>query len=207
MSISLDAASEMMRESMRQEVKRHLPWYLLQAGLMVVAGVLALVWPAISSIAVVIFLGWLMIASGLVQGLGLIGARAVPHFWLQLVSVVLFLVVGALFLRNPGESLLTLTMLVIVLFMVEGMSKIIFSLIIRPFPNWGWVLLSGIVGVGLAFFLWASIPVTAVWLLGVMLGIGLVIEGAALGYLAWQVRRGRDTTVDPVAGRVQAPNG
>jgi len=103
--------------------------------------------------------------------------------------VALFIVVGALFLRNPGESLLTLTLLLIVFFMVEGISKVIFALTIRPFPNWGWVLASGIVGILLAFYLWASIPVSAVWVLGVLLGIELICEGAALGHLAWQARK------------------
>lgn len=189
MTISLEAASEVMREAMRQTVKRHSPWYLIQSGLMILAGILALVYPMISSVAVVIFLGWLLIITGVVQAISLISARSVPHFWLQLVSVVLFIVVGALFLRNPGESLLTLTLLLIVFFMVEGISKVIFSLTIRPFPNWGWVLLSGIVGILLAMLLWASMPVTAAWLLGVLLGIELISEGAALGYLAWRVRR------------------
>jgi uncharacterized membrane protein HdeD (DUF308 family) len=74
--------------------------------------------------------------------------------------------------------------------MVEGISKLVFALTIRPFPNWGWVLLSGIIGILLSLIPWASLPVTAVWLLGVLLGIDLICEGAALGYLAWQVRQG-----------------
>ena len=189
MSMSLEAASEVMREAMRQTVKRHSLWYLIQSGLMILAGILALVYPIMSSVAVVIFLGWLLIISGVIQAISLIGATAVPHFWLQLVSVALFVIVGALFLRNPGESLLTLTLLVIVFFIIEGISKVIFSLTIRPFPNWGWVLLSGIVRIVLALILWASIPVTAIWLLGVLLGIELISEGLALGYLAWQVRK------------------
>jgi len=41
--------------------------------------------------------------------------------------VALFIVVGALFLRNPGESLLTLTLLLIVFFLIEGISKVIFA--------------------------------------------------------------------------------
>ena len=180
MSMSLEAAAQVMREAMRETVKRHSLWYLIQGGLMVLAGILALVFPAISSVAVVVFLGWLLIFSGILQAISLIGARHVPHFWLQLVSVVLFILVGSLFLRNPGEGLLTLTLLLIVFFMVEGISKVIFALTIRPFPNWGWVLGSGIVGILLAFYLWASIPVSAVWLLGVLLGIELICEGAAL---------------------------
>ena len=187
--MSLEVAAQVMREAMRETVKRHSLWYLVQSGLMILAGILALIYPALSSVAVVFFLGWLLIFGGILQGISLVGARHVPHFWLQLVSVVLFVIVGVLFLRNPGESLLTLTLLLIVLFMVEGISKVIFALTIRPLPNWGWVLASGIIAILLAFYLWASIPVTAVWLIGVLLGIELICEGVALGYLAWQVRK------------------
>jgi uncharacterized membrane protein HdeD (DUF308 family) len=187
--MSLETAAQVMREAMREKVKRHSLWYLVQSGLMILAGILALFYPAMSSFAVVLFLGWLLIISGVVQGISLLDARSVPHFWLQLVSVVLFVIVGVLFLRNPGESLLTLTLLLIVFFMVEGISKVIFALTIRPFPNWGWVLASGLVGILLSLYLWASIPVTAIWLLGALLGIELICEGAALGHLAWQVRK------------------
>ena len=63
------------------------------------------------------------------------------------------MIVGVLFVRHPGEGLLTLTLLLIVFFMVEGISKVIFALTIRPFPNWGWVLASGVIGILLAFYL------------------------------------------------------
>jgi uncharacterized membrane protein HdeD (DUF308 family) len=190
MSMSLESAAHVMREAMREKVKGHSFWYLVQSGLMILAGILALVYPAVSSAAVVSFLGWLLIISGVLQGISLIDARHVPYFWLQLVSLVLFVIVGMLFLRNPGASLLTLTLLLIVFLMVEGVSKVIFSLAIRPFPSWGWVLASGVVGLLLAFFLWASTPVAAIWLLGVLLGIELICEGTALGRLVWQVRKG-----------------
>ena len=189
MSMSLESAAQAMRRAMRETVKRHSLWYLVQGALMVLAGILALVYPLASSVAVVLFLGWILIISGVFQAISLIDAQHVPHFWLQLVSVVLSVIVGVLFLRNPGGGLLTLTLLLIVYFMVEGFSKVIFSLTIRPFPNWGWVLVSGIIGIVLAFYLLASLPVAAVWLLGVLLGIQLICEGAALGYLAWQVRQ------------------
>jgi uncharacterized membrane protein HdeD (DUF308 family) len=189
MAISLQAAAQVMREAMRETVKRYSLWYLVQSGLMILAGILALVYPAMSSVAVVLFLGWLLIVGGILQGISLIGAHHVPHFWLQLVSVVLFVIVGILFLRNPAESLVTLTLLLIVLFMVEGISKVIFALTIRPLANWGWVLASGIVGILLAFYLWANIPITAIWLIGVLLGIELICEGIALGLLAWRVRK------------------
>ncbi len=187
--MSVETASHVIREAMREKVKRHSFWYLLQSVLMILGGILALVFPIISSVAIVILLGWLLIFSGILQAFSLIDVRHVPHFWLQLVSVVLSVLVGILFLRNPEAGLLTLTLLLIVFFMVEGISKIIFSLTIRPFPNWGWVFASGVVGILLAFYLWANTPVTAIWLLGVLLGIELISEGAALGRMAWQARK------------------
>jgi uncharacterized membrane protein HdeD (DUF308 family) len=189
MSMTLQDAAQVMREAMRETVKRHSTWYLVQSALMIIAGILALVYPVVSSVAVVVFLGWLLIISGIFQAISLIGARAVPHFWLQLISVVLFIVVGALFLRNPGEALLTLTLLIIIFLMVEGISKVIFALTIRPFPNWAWVLGSGVIGILLSLYLWSSIPVSAIWLLGVVIGIELIAEGVALGTMAWQARR------------------
>jgi uncharacterized membrane protein HdeD (DUF308 family) len=187
-SMSVETAAQVIREAMREKIKRHSFWYLVQSALMILAGIFALIFPAISSVAVVTFLGWLLIISGIVQAISLIDARYVPHFWLQLVSVGLSVMVGILFLRNPGAGLLTLTLLLIVFFMVEGISKVIFSLTIRPFPNWAWVFASGIVGILLAFYLWANTPVVAIWVLGVLLGIELICEGAALGRLAWQAR-------------------
>jgi uncharacterized membrane protein HdeD (DUF308 family) len=130
-----------------------------------------------------------MIISGILQGISLVDARNVPNFWIELLSVVLFVVVGMLFLRNPEAGLLSLTLLLIVFFMVEGFAKVIFALAIRPFPNWAWVLLSGIVGILLSFFLLVRTPVTALWLLGVLLGIQLISEGVALGNLAWRARQ------------------
>ena len=119
--------------------------------------------------------------------------------------MVLSIIVGILFLSNPSNGLLTLTFLLIVFFMVEGMSKIIFALTIRPFPNWGWVLGSGVVGILISVFLLGNMNGAAIWLLGVLLGIQLIAEGAALGYLAWQVRQDGRPKAPPAAPAASTP--
>jgi uncharacterized membrane protein HdeD (DUF308 family) len=188
--MTLEAAAMAFREATRAAIERHATWYLVQGALMVLAGIVALLYPVVSSVAVIILLGWLLIVSGAFQSISLIGTRHVPHFWLQLISVALSLIVGVLFVSRPGESLLSLTLLLVVFFMVGGISKIVMALTIRPFPNWGWVLASGVVGIVLSLLLWSMLPVAAAWVLGVLIGIQLISEGAALGYLAWSARRG-----------------
>ncbi len=166
MAMSLEAAAAAMRDAMRETVKRYSLWYLLQGILMAAAGVLALIYPMLASVAMMVLLGWILIISGVVQGIGLIGARHVPHFWLQLVSVVLSIVVGWLLLSRPEGGLLLFTVLLLVYFMVEGISKVIFGLTIRPLPNWGWVFGSGVVGLLLALYLFANISSVSEWALG-----------------------------------------
>jgi uncharacterized membrane protein HdeD (DUF308 family) len=184
----MDAAAAALREAMRETVKRYSLWYLIQGVLLFAAGVLALIYPFIASVAVVFLLAWILIISGVLQGIGLIGASNVPHYWLQLISAVLAILIGVLLLNSPDSGLLIMTVLLIVYFMVEGIAKIIFALTIRPFPNWGWILGSGFVGILLSLILWANMPLSSDWVLGLMLGILLVCEGAALTYLAWHVR-------------------
>ena len=189
MATSLDAAAAAMRDAMRDTVRRYSLWYLVQGILMVVIGVLALISPWTASAAIVRLLGWFLIISGVLQGIGLIGARQVPYFWLELISAVLAIVIGLLLLRHTDAGLLVFSVLLIVYFMIEGIVKTIFALTIRPFPNWGWVFASGLIGIALAVYLWGNLSTVSEWMLGFLLGILLIVEGAALTSLAWRVRR------------------
>jgi uncharacterized membrane protein HdeD (DUF308 family) len=189
MAIPLEAAAAAMRDAMRETVRRYSLWYLVQGILMVIIGVLALISPWMASVAIVRLLGWFLIISGILQGIGLIGARQVPYFWLELISAALAIVIGLLLLRHTDAGLLFFSVLLIVYFMIEGIVKVIFSLTIRPFANWGWILASGLVGIALAVYLWGNLSTVSEWMLGFLLGILLVVEGAALASLAWRVRR------------------
>jgi len=104
MAMSLDQAAEAFRDAMRETVKQHSLWYLIKGVLLVIAGVLAIIFPVFSSAFFVLMLGWLLIISGAVQGISLIGAGKVPHFWLELISVVLALLVGFLLVRDPAQG-------------------------------------------------------------------------------------------------------
>ena len=189
MATSLDAAAAAMRDAMRDTVRRYSLWYLVQGILMVVMGVLALIYPWIASVAIVRLLGWYLIISGVLQAIGLIGAREVPYFWLELISTALAIIIGLLLLRHTDAGLLFFSVLFVVYFMIEGIVKTIFALAIRPFPNWGWVLASGLVGIALSLYLWSNLSTASEWLLGLLFGILLIVEGAALTSLAWRVRR------------------
>lgn len=185
--ISLSQASEAMRHALQDTVKRNAWLFLIQAALLIFAGAVAIIYPLFSSVALAFFLGWVLIIVGALQVISLIGSTKVPHFWLQLVSAVLAVVVGFLFLNNPGAAVGTLVLLMIVFFMVEGVSKIVFALSVRPLQNWGWVLASGVVGVLISAYLLGN-PALSLWLLGLFIGINLIAQGVAIGSMALKAR-------------------
>lgn len=189
MAITVNEASAVLRAAVQDGIRKRATLYLAQSGLIVFAGLLALVFPAIFGAGVLVLIGWLLILSGIVQALGLIGATQVPYFWLQLVSVVLGVVVGFLLVSRPEAGLLAVALLMVVFFMVEGISRIAFALMIRPMEDWLYVLGSGIAGLVLAVILGANLGNASNWLLGVLLGLHLIASGAGTGYLAWNLRK------------------
>ena len=189
MEMSVNEASAVLRAAVRETIRKRSLLYLVQGAVMVLAGVVALVVPAFVGTGLLAFLGWLLILSGIVQVISLIGATQVAYFWLQLITVALEVMVGYLLVSNPEAGLLAVTFLMLVLFMVDGFARIIFALMIRPMGDWMWVLASGLVGIVCAGILFANLPEAATWLLGFLLGLHLVSAGASLGYLAWRLRQ------------------
>ena len=189
MAVTVNEASAVLRAAVRDTIRKRSLFYLVQGGVMVLAGIVALVIPAFMSAGLLSLLGWLLILSGIVQVVSLIGATQVPYFWLQLITVVLEVVVGYLLVSNPTAGLVAVTSLMLVLFLVDGFARLVFALMIRPMEDWLWVLGSGLVAVACAAILLANLPEAASWLLGFLLGVHLISAGGALGLLAWNLRR------------------
>lgn len=188
MPISIDAAAEVYRDAVRGAVKRHALFYLIQASLMVVAGIVALVFPLIASQIITLVLGWLLVASGVIQVISLVSARHTPDLWLQVISAVLALLIGFLILRFPSQTLVTFSLLIVVFFMIDGLARIVWSLTIRPLAGWYWVLLAGTLSIVLSIVLVLNIETAAPWLLSLLVGLHLLGIGTAIGFVAWTVR-------------------
>jgi uncharacterized membrane protein HdeD (DUF308 family) len=189
MAITVNEASAVLRAAVRDTIHRRSMLFLIQGAVTAAAGVLALLFPAFTSTGILVLLGWLLILSGIVQIVTLVGATQVPYFWLQLVSITLEMLVGYLLITSPAAGLMAVTFLMLVLFLVGGITRLVFALMIRPMQDWLWMLASGLVAIACALVLFAHLPEAATWLLGVLLGIELIALGGAQVFLAWRIRQ------------------
>jgi uncharacterized membrane protein HdeD (DUF308 family) len=192
MSMSVNEASAVLRAAVRDTIRKRSWMFLVQGATLAAAGVLALLFPAFAGGGVTVLIGWLLIVAGIVQGVSLIGVTKVPYFWLDLVAVALAIMVGWLLATRPEAGLTAITFLMLVFFMVGGIQRVIFALMIRPMPDWGWVLASGLVAIACAMILFQSLPEAAGWLLGILLGLNLIAVGGAQAWLAWRLRKAVD---------------
>ena len=179
-----------MQAAVKDTVRLHWQLFLAQGVIMLILGVLAVIWPQISTIAVDVYVGWLFLLSGIVGLASMFLAQNVQAFLWMLLTAALSLFVGIVLLWHPVEGAASLTLVLIAFFIVEGVFQIVASLSYRDiFPSqWGWMLASGIVDLILAALIIKGWPSTATWALGLIVGINLITSGAAIIMVTAQER-------------------
>ena len=163
--------------------------FLAEGIIFVVLGLLAVAAPLFFTIAFELMIGWLFIIGGIVLGYRAFTSKATPGFGFALVSSILYIVVGLLLLFYPLRGVLTLTFLLALFYFLEGIAQIVYATFIREVKNWGWILVSGILAVLIAFIIWSGWPSTALWVLGLLVGINLLFYGISRMLLATSISK------------------
>jgi uncharacterized membrane protein HdeD (DUF308 family) len=171
-------------------LRKHWAIVLVEGIILVALGVAAVALPPLATIAVEILIGWLFLLSGAVGLVTTFWMRRAPGFWWALLSAVLGIAVGVVLLRWPLSGAVSLTMVLSVFFLVEGVASIMFAIEHRRAESgrWGWMLVSGIIDVALATIIVMGLPGTAAWAIGLLVGFNLIFGGAALVAMAMHAR-------------------
>jgi uncharacterized membrane protein HdeD (DUF308 family) len=165
-------------------------WTMGLGILLLVLGIAAILFPLASSLAAVVWVGWLLVIGGVVLLVHALHRRQEAGFWLKLLWAVVYLVAGLLLLANPVSAIFTLTIVLAVLWVVEGITAIVLAFRLKPAWPWGWVLFDGILTLLLGLLIWIGWPGSAPWLLGLFLGLSLLSTGISLLLFGWALRSG-----------------
>ena len=163
-------------------------WTIALGILMIVLGVVAIAQPHFSTQAVARWLGWIFIVGGIGQLIHVFQTYRIGPFWLKLGLSILYVIAGGLLLQHTVENILFITLSVGILFLIEGICRVILSFQIKTVPNWRWVLGDGVVTLILGIFIASQWPSAALWVIGLMVGIGLLINGLSTIMLSMAAR-------------------
>ena len=185
-----------LQQAITQSIREHWKLFLIEGIILVVLGALAIIVPPIATLAVAIFLGWLFLISGVAGLITTFMARQAPGFWWSLLSAVIGIVAGILLLARPVVGAVSLTLLLIVFFIIEGVVSIMYAFEHKKelSGKWGWMLASGVIDLVLAAMIWAGLPSTAEWALGLLVGINMLFGGSALIAMALHARSDSTTS-------------
>jgi uncharacterized membrane protein HdeD (DUF308 family) len=183
-------------EAVRQPLKAWIQKARKNAGRMifagvlsVLAGILCIARPALGSLSVTYLVGIMLIAGGIARLFGVFSADSFGHGLLALLGGILTLIAGLVTVAMPGLGMATLTLILGVWLLVDGLSGIMLSFRLRPGHGWGWVLLSSIAALVLGGMLLAHWPWTGLVAIGLLAGINLLMSGIAMISIGSAVRR------------------
>ena len=160
----------------------HWALFLVEGVVLLVLGATAVALPLLATLALTIIIGWLFLVSGVMGIVTTFWMRHAPGFWWSLISAVLGIAVGLVLLASPVSGAFSLTLVLIVFFGIEGVVSIMFALDHKRelTGRWGWMLVSGIVDLVLSVMIFAGLPSTAAWAIGLLVGINMIFGGSAL---------------------------
>jgi len=181
--MSIDPGYRPLVVALRPELRHELNalrgnwiWFVLLGVALLVLGTVALGSVVVASLAAAVAIGALLLLGGVAEAVGAFWCRCWSGFFLELLSGVLSIVVGLLFLRAPAGALAALTLLIACFLMVGGIFKVVAALAYR-FAAWGWSLAGGIIDLILGLMIWQGWPESSLWVIGLFVGINLIFRG------------------------------
>jgi uncharacterized membrane protein HdeD (DUF308 family) len=179
-----------MSTAVANSLHAHWRLFLTEGIILLVLGLLAIVVPPIATIAVEVLIGWLLLMSGVIGLIATFRMRSAPGFGWSLISAVIGIVAGVVLLAWPLSGALSLTLILTVFLVLEGVVSILYGFEHKRelSGRWGVMLFSGLVDLILAGIIFAGLPGTAAWAIGLLVGVNLVFGGSALIAMALHAR-------------------
>src|SRR5580698_2965244 len=181
---------ERMQSAIATSLSAHWRWFLIEGIVLLLLGFAAIAIPPLATFAVEILIGWLLLASGVVGLITTLRMRRAPGFWWSLLSALVGVAAGVVLLAWPVSGAVSLTLILTVFLFLEGFASIMIALEHRHgfAARWAMLLFSGIVDIILGGIIFAGLPGTAAWAIGLLVGINMVFGGTALISMALHAR-------------------
>lgn len=154
-------------------------WFILLGLVLMVAGAIAIVLPALSAIAAEKILGTVLCIGGFVQ---VVQASKVSN-WLgfawHLLLGLFATIGGALIYIDSLWAVVTITILIAAIFAILGVSQIVFALKVRRMAAWHWFLVSGGIALVVSALLLMNLPYSHSFTPATIAGVSLLFTGWA----------------------------
>lgn len=167
---------------------------LLIAGvLLTLLGVVGIFLPGALSLAIEVFLGWLMITGGILWAYYTYQwHNASFTSWLK---PLILIAAGILLLVYPVSGIAAITLLISFYLITDAFGSFALALELRPSSGWLWMLFNGLLSLALAVIILVGWPASSPVYLGIIVGISLLFDGVSLFMLGLAIKKDNDNDI------------
>ncbi len=153
--------------------------YATTAGIIfLLLGVLGIFFPGIMSIAVVFFVGWIMVLAGLLAGY--FTYMTDRGEWLGWLKAFILLVTGLLLVLYPMPGIAAIGLLLALYLLMDAFGSAAIGFSVKPMKGWWLWIVNALLSLVLAIIFIVGWPFSSLWLVGLFIGISLFFDGAVL---------------------------
>lgn len=160
-------------------LRRARGWLVVLGIALLVLGLCASANLFLATVATIYYVGAMMLVGGVFQIVHAFGTRKWGSAGLWLLSGVLYLLAGLSAFFNPLLAAAVLTFLLAVFLGASGALRL-WVAIGTPVPGRGWLAASGLASIAVAVIIGLEWPLSALWILGLVLSVDLLFQGIAL---------------------------
>lgn len=165
------------------EGKKHAALFLTFGILLMLLGCGAIYFSSFTTLVSVIFLGIVLVSSGLAYLFHTSWVYEWKGVFLSIFLAALSIVTGLLCIFSPALSSSALTLLIGSYFFVSGIVRMTSALILQ-FYKWGAYFFNGLVSLILGVLIFLSWPESSLWVIGVFVGIDIFLAGLMWVYIS-----------------------
>src|SRR5271166_2780288 len=154
-------------------------WIVALGVVYVIAGVIALGSVVMATIASVYVVGIMMLIAGVFEVISAFQIKTWGRFLFWLALGVLYIIAGFVAFDNPLLTAVWLTLILGAALVASGIMRIFLAFNMQHGSPWMWVAVSGVVTLVLGLIILVHWPFSAVYTLGIFLGVDLVFAGAS----------------------------
>lgn len=149
------------------------------------AGLAAIIVPSVATVAIALFIGWVLIGGGVLLLIDAISIRSVERGIVAALAVA----AGIYLLGAPLSGTVTLTFILAVYFIVAGVLRLSIGWLGRGMPNAGLLMINGVVSLVIGLLIAFNLPSSADWAIGLLVGIDFLFIGLTTIAVALAERR------------------
>ena len=175
-------------ESVAPFIKKASAWVIIWGIVTFVCGVLAIILPLTFSFGIALAIGCLILTAGIAHLFFAFDTRSVDGFLWQILLSALYAMAAICLLVNPLLSVLSLTLILAIFLLLEGILELVLYFVLRRFRHSVWVLIDGIGTLILGILMISQWPPVTPQIIGALIGISLMLSAVSRVILSLAIR-------------------